>query len=128
MPIISLGWRHGKPPIVPVRLSAHAIPSLSFKVHAGLTINQSNNFLEKTLVKKLNLLPFGKTKVNGVMRDFYFIDATLVTGLMGGKTHKYHYRGLSVVASEHVKGLIIGTDLIRRGRLIIDTSTVTFCF
>jgi hypothetical protein len=103
------------------------MPSLTHRVRTRLTINQVYNYLESRIVRKLNLIPFGNTKVNGVERSFYYIDLALVSGFLGAEVRRLHYRGVMVVASDRVKGLVVGSDLVRKGRLIVDIDAVTFC-
>lgn len=61
---------------------------------------------------------------------FYLVDIHLTVGLMGMVTEDYVMRGISVVPGEefgHRPGIFIGSDLIRRGQLIIDGSGIGIC-
>lgn len=129
MPIIRLPCRGESPPSMPLAVSGHGITGKKKRVRARFAISVAENYLSEKVIRELGLFPHGRTELNnGTETDFYFIDLHFTVGMLGALTDRTTFRGVTVIPSPRLNGLIIGMDLIRRGRLTADAAGITFCF
>jgi len=130
MPIIRLPYRKDEPPSLPVSVSGHGMYNGKRKrVRARFGLSVTENYLSNKIISELNLFPHGKTVLaSGRVSEFYFIDLHFTVGLLGNMTEQTDFRGLVVIPSDRLDGLIVGMDLIRRGRLTVDADGIIFCY
>jgi hypothetical protein len=128
MPILKLPYRGFSLPTMPLSISGHGITGIKKRVRARFALNTIDNYLDVGVIKALGLFPYGHTTLtSGRETEFYFVDLHLTVGLMGSVPDRYVFRGVAVIPSRKLTGLVIGMDLIRRGRLTVDGDGVTFC-
>ena len=129
MPIIKLPFNNQYAHSFPLRVSPHGLNTRkNIKVRGRFSLSAAENYIGEDLVNDLKLIPFGyTTNTENKTIPFYYVDINVIVGLMGSTNNSFKYRGLMVLPSKRTKGLIIGMDLIRRGRLLVDGDGLTFC-
>ena len=124
MPIIRIPYKNDAVPTLPLSVTAHGMPSKRIRTRARFAVSAYENYIGEKLIEQLGLFPLGKLEDG---RDFYYIDLHFVFGMLGASTEQYSFRGIIVIPSNRVKGLVIGMDLISRGHLTAGTEGITFC-
>lgn len=137
MPMLKIPWALQGPTYLPVRVS-NANPPYSNKVRTRLVVATGvpESRISPSLIQLLGMLPIGNTEATwfgtrGKLElPFYLVDLHVTVGGMGMAMEQFTMRNISVVPGNewgNMPGIIIGSDLIRRGQLIIDGAGIGLC-
>lgn len=117
-------------PSLPITVTTHGVAGQQRRVRATFSISYRENFISAALARELGLMELGRTRLtrNGTIRPFCYVDIIATAGLLGLPAEHHAFRGVMVIPSRNVRGLVIGLDLVSRGQLVVGLYGLTFAF
>lgn len=132
MPCITLQTDLTKGLTLPCRV--HSFTGIGMRMHVTISTGFSDSMISPAAAERLALVPIGETELHmpyATIRHapFYLVTIDVLFGLLGLPQKIHRLQRVTLVESELARGrgVVLGCDLITRGHLTMNASTVTIC-